>query len=87
MKKTLIAAVAFLMMSGAAMACSVGASGYPMVTEMLEQSTIAPEKKAMLTALLDKGRAIHAEGERTQNTGMMAESIAILEKVKEGMNN
>lgn len=82
MKKTLLAAAILMVFSGPVLACAQGAAEYPQIAEALENAQLPPDEKAALSRLYEKGRALHAEGERDNDFAKMGESLDILDQVK-----
>lgn len=85
MKKTLLAAAVLMVFSGPVLACARGAAEYPQVAEALEKAKLMPDQKEALSRLFEKGRAMHAEGERTNDFAKMGEALEILDQVKEAI--
>ena len=82
MKKTLLVAAILMVFSGPVWACARGAAEYPQMAEALEKAELLPEQKSALSRLFEKGRAMHAEAERTNNFAKMGEALEILDQVR-----
>ena len=68
--------------SSSAFACR-GTVEYPEVYGQLEASTIAPDRLEVLSVQLSQGQAIHEEGHRVSDMEKMAESLRILDAIKQ----
>ncbi len=82
MKKTLLVAAILMVFSVPVLACAQGAAEYPQIAEALEKAELPADQKAALSRLFEKGRAMHAEGERTNDFAKMGEALEILDQVK-----
>ncbi len=85
MKKILLAAAVLMVVSGPVLACARGAAEYPQMAEALQYAELMPEQRDALSRLYEKGRAMHAEGERTNDFAKMGEALQILDQVKQAI--
>ncbi len=80
----LIAAAAFLTLTGPALACG-GTTEYPETAETLRQSTLTAERKAELEKALTEGRALHDKAHETDDGAMMGQSMQMLRELQARM--
>lgn len=82
MRTVIIAIAGVVLVSGTALACR-GTTEFPEASAQLEKLTVSAARMQELRAELDRGQGIHENGHKVGDETMMAQSLQILDDIKQ----